>query len=295
MKANFEGIFVPNITPFKNGEIDEDGLRRVIKYLIKNGVDGLVPNGTTGENTTLSDEEQKRVLEIVMDEVNGKVPVIAGTGTNNTHHTIKLTQQAEQLGVDGVLIVTPYYNKPTQQGLLEHFKKIASSTKLPIILYNIPGRTSRNLDTETVIELSKIKNIVGVKEASGNIDQIMDTINDTKDFSVMCGTDELLFLMSCLGGNGAIAAAGHILPNKYKEMHSLIKQGEIEKARKIHYFLLPIIRALFIESNPSPIKGAYELMGICSKETRLPLVPATAKLMSILKSELKRVGLKINS
>lgn len=292
MRSKFEGIFVPNITPFKNGELDEEGLRRVVRYLIKNGVNGLVPNGTTGESTTLSDEEQKRVLEIVLEEANNKVPVIAGTGTNNTHHTIKLTQQAQNLGVDAVLVVTPYYNKPTQQGLLEHFKKIASSTNLPIILYNIPGRTSRNLNIETVIELSKIKNIVGVKEASGNIDQIMDTMKDTKDFSVLCGTDELLFIMSCLGGNGAIAAAGHILPNKFKEMHNLVKLGKIEEAREIHYFLLPMIRALFVESNPSPIKGAYELLGICSKETRLPLVPATDKLMGILKSELKRVGLK---
>lgn len=292
MRKSFEGIFVPNITPFTNGEVDEEGLRRVVQYLIKSDVDGLVPNGTTGESVTLSDEEQKRVLEIVLEEANGKVPVIAGTGTNNTAHTIELTRQAEDLGVDAVLVVTPYYNKPTQQGLLEHFKKVASSTSLPVILYNIPGRTSRNIDTPTVIELSKVANIVGVKEASGDMNQIMDTIKGTKDFSVLCGEDHLLFNMSCLGGNGAIAAAGHILPNKFKEMHNLVRDGKIEKARQLHYLLLPMIRALFMETNPSPIKGAYELLGICSKETRLPLVPATEKLMGVLKSELKRLGLK---
>ncbi|MBI2032486.1 MAG: 4-hydroxy-tetrahydrodipicolinate synthase [Candidatus Levybacteria bacterium] len=292
MLKKFEGVFVPNITPFTNGEVDEEGLRRVVRYLIDNGVDGLVPNGTTGESATLTDDEKKRILKIVLEEAKGKVPVIAGTGTNDTRHTIELTQQAEELGADAVLVVTPYYNKPTQQGLLEHFKKVASSTSLPVILYNIPGRTSRNIDTPTVIELSKVKNIVGVKEASGDINQMMDTIKGTKNFSVLCGEDHLLFTMSCLGGNGAIAAAGHILPNKFKEMHNLVKAGKIEKARELHYFLLPMIRALFAETNPSPIKGAYELLGICSKETRLPLVPATEKLMGILKSELKRLGLK---
>ncbi|MBI2421101.1 MAG: 4-hydroxy-tetrahydrodipicolinate synthase [Candidatus Levybacteria bacterium] len=292
MLKKFEGVFVPNITPFTNGEVDEEGLRRVVRYLIDNGVDGLVPNGTTGESATLTDDEKKRILKIVLEEAKGKVPVIAGTGTNDTRHTIELTQQAEELGADAVLVVTPYYNKPTQQGLLEHFKKVASSTSLPVILYNIPGRTSRNIDTPTVIELSKVKNIVGVKEASGDINQMMDTIKGTKNFSVLCGEDHLLFTMSCLGGNGAIAAAGHILPNKFKEMHNLVKAGKIEKARELHYFLLPMIRALFAETNPSPIKGAYELLGICSKETRLPLVPATEKLMGSLKSELKRLGLK---
>lgn len=292
MRKKFAGIFVPNITPFKNGKLDEKSLRRVVRYLINNGVDGLVPNGTTGESATLNDEEKKRVLEIVLEEVNGKVPVIAGTGTNDTRHTVELTKQAEELGVDAVLVVTPYYNKPTQQGLLEHFKKVASSTNLPVILYNIPGRTSRNIDTSTVIELSKIDNIVGVKEASGDMNQMMDTINDTKDFSVLCGEDHLLFTMSCLGGDGAITAAGHILPDKFKKMHNLIKQGKLEQARKIHFFLLPMIRALFMETNPSPIKGAYELLGLCSKETRLPLMPATPKLMDTLKSELIRLGLK---
>lgn len=292
MRKRFEGIFVPNITPFKNGEVDEEGLRRVVRYLIDNGADGLVPNGTTGESATLSDDEKKSVLEIVMKEANGKVPIIAGTGTNDTRHTIELTGQAEEMGADAVLVVTPYYNKPTQQGLLEHFKKVAASTSLPVILYNIPGRTSRNIDTSTIIELSKVGNIVGVKEASGDMNQMMDVIRGTKDFSVLCGEDHLLFSMSCLGGSGAIAASGHILPNKFKEMHNLIKEGRIEEARELHYFLLPMIRALFVETNPSPIKGAYELLGICSKETRLPLVPASEKLMGILKSELSRVGLK---
>lgn len=292
MRKKFTGIFVPNITPFKNGELDEKSLRHVVRYLIDSGVDGLVPNGTTGESATLNDEEKKKVLEIVLEEANGKVPVIAGTGTNDTRHTIELTKQAEELGADAVLVVTPYYNKPTQQGLVEHFKKVASSTSLPVILYNIPGRTSRNIDTSTVIELSKVNNIIGVKEASGDMNQMMDTIRGTTDFSVLCGEDHLLFTMSCLGGDGAIAASGHILPNKFKEMHYLIKQGKIEKAREIHYFLLPMIRALFMETNPSPIKGAYELLGICSKEVRLPLVPATKKLMDTLMSELIRLGLK---
>ncbi len=291
MRKIFDGIFVPNIVPFKNGEIDEEGLRNVVRYLMKQGVDGLVPNGTTGESATLNDEEKERVLKIVIDEANGKIPIIAGTGTNDTRHTIELTKQAEDLGVDAVLLVAPYYNKPTQLGLLEHFKKVASSTELPIILYNIPGRTSRNIDTATVIELSNVPNIVGIKEASGDMNQVMDTINGTKEFSVLCGEDHLLFSMSCLGGNGAIAAAGHVLPNKYKEIHELIKKGRIEEARKIHYMLLPMIRTLFAETNPSPVKGAYELLGICSRETRLPLVPATEKLMGTLKSELTRLGL----
>ncbi len=287
-----EGIFVPNITPFSNGQVDIGGLRRVVGYLIGRGVDGLVPNGTTGESATLSDMEKRRVLEIVIEEVNGRVPVIAGTGTNDTQHTIELTQQAEELGADAVLVVTPYYNRPTQQGLLEHFKKVASSTDLPVILYNIPSRTGRNIDTPTLVELSRVENIVGVKEASGDMNQVMDTIKSTKNFSVLCGEDHLLFPMSCLGGNGAIAASGHILPERFKKMHSLVQEGKIDEARELHYFLLPMIRALFMETNPSPIKGAYELLGICSKETRLPLVPATEPLMDVLMSELKRLELR---
>lgn len=288
----FKGVFVPNVTPFKNGKIDEGGLKAVVNYLIENGATGLVPMGTTGESATLSHEEHRKVLSLVIDEVNGRVPVIAGAGSNCTAEAVPLTKYAEDAGADAILSIGPYYNKPTQQGIIEHFKAIAKSVKIPVLIYNIPGRTARNIEVSTIIELSKVNNIVGVKEASGDINQVMAVINGTKEFSVLSGEDHLTFTVCCLGGQGAISAAAHILPKEWVKMCKLIEEGKIAQAREIHYKLLPITRALFFETNPSPVKTALKLMGVIeTDEVRLPLVPSTEKCTELLKTELKKLNL----
>ena len=289
-KVLFKGVYVPIITPFtEKNELDVKGLAHLIHYYIEQGVSGIVPCGTTGESPTLSHEEHRRIIDITIQEVNKKVPVIAGTGSNNTAEAIALTKHAQKAGADAVLMVSPYYNRPTQAGIIAHFTTIAQNTQLPIILYNIPARTGRNIDTATIIELSKIPNIVGVKDCSNDINQLMDLITGTQNFSILTGEDHQIFITCCLGGHGAIAASAHLMTKDFIQMVAYTEQGMIAEARALHYKLLPLVRALFYESNPAPIKSALTMLGLPAGTPRLPLLPATDKCEQLLRNVLKQV------
>jgi 4-hydroxy-tetrahydrodipicolinate synthase len=295
-RKDFRGCHVPLVTPFKDDySIDEDGLRRLVNHLIEvEKVDGLVPCGTTGESPTLDHKEHGRVIEIVIEETRGRVPVIAGTGSNSTKEAIDMTRHAEDAGADASLQVCPYYNKPTQAGIIAHFEEIVKSTSLPIFIYNIPGRTGRNIEPNTVIELSKIDNIIGIKDACGDITQTMDIIRATRDrpspFYVLSGEDALTFSLMCLGGHGVICAVGNVIGREYREMVHLLLEGKIEEAREIHYRTLPVVKALFIETNPVPVKEAMNMMGLPAGKLRLPLVPMKPENREILRKALMDLG-----
>ncbi len=293
---NVKGCIIPIITPFDDrGEIDEPALRKLVNYLIEEqAADGIIPCGTTGESPTLSHEEHHRVIEIVHDEVAGRVPVIAGTGSNCTREAIEMTQAAEKVGVAASLQVGPYYNRPSQEGLYQHFKAIAESTSLPLILYNIPARTGRNIEPETVIRLAEIDNIVGIKEASGNILSAGTIIKGTRekglDFHVYSGEDAVTFMILCLGGSGCIAAVGHVLGKEFSQMCRLVWEGKVEEAREIHYRVLPLVEALFCEPNPTAIKQALKWMGQPAGTLRLPLTQLSPNGMQILRTAMVRLG-----
>lgn len=288
----FRGIFIPLVTPFYEGEIDWESLERLVEYYIEKGVDGLVPCGTTGESPTLSEEEHIEVIRFVVEKTAGRTKVIAGTGSNETKKAVEFTKEAERLGADGALVVCPYYNKPTQEGIYAHYKKVAESTALPIIVYNIPGRTGRNIEVKTLLRIAELENIVGVKEASGDINQLMDVIKQRPDgFSVLAGEDHLIYINCVLGGDGAIAASAHVLPEDFKKMCELAWKGNAQKAAKIHFKLLQLVRYFFTETNPSPVKTALKIMGLIrSDEVRLPLVPTTPELASKIREELQKLG-----
>ena len=293
MAPAFEGIYVPNVTPFVDGRLDRPGLERVLGHLIDNGVDGVVPTGTTGETATLTDEEKREGWAASVEFAAGRVPVIAGAGTNDTRHTIELTAMARDSGADAVLLITPYYNVPTQDGLYAHFAAVAASTELPILLYNIPGRTGVNLEPATTARLAAIDNIVGVKESS-NLEQIMAVIASTEEFSVLCGEDQLILASACLGAHGAISASVHIHPASFVAMFWLVREGRLGEARTLQYLFQPTIKLLFSESSPSPLKAACEMLGLCTKEVRLPLLPATDELTAALRRELVHLSDELN-
>jgi len=287
-----KGLFAPNITPFSAQSVDEPALRRVLDYLIEGNASGLVPCGTTGESATLTHDEHRRVIEITIEHAAGRVPVIAGTGSNSTAEAIELTKHAENAGADAALLICPYYNRPTQDGLIAHFTHVAEATSLPLIMYNIPSRTGINMTAATTAVLSRVPNIVGIKEASGDLHQVAAIIEQADpDFAVLSGDGNLTFLICCLGGAGAILADAHILPGEWRRMVELIAAGNIADAREIHYRLLPATRALFLETNPAPVKAALELMGIAPADTRLPLLPATDRCRAALREELGKLGL----
>lgn len=290
---DFSGCHVPLVTPFKDDyTLDEKGLRRLINYLIEEEkVDGLVPCGTTGESPTLDHEEHHRVIEITIKETGGRVPVIAGTGSNSTQEAILMTRRAEDAGADATLQVGPYYNKPTMDGMLAHFEAIAQNTRLPIFIYNIPGRTGRNIDPQTLIKLSEIDNIIGIKDACGDLNQTMEVIQGTKrkgkTFFVLSGEDALTYPIMALGGDGAISAVANVIGREYTEMCRLMKEGKWEEAREIHYRTLPLVNALFIETNPAPVKEALNMMGLPAGPLRLPLVPLRPANRERLRQELQ--------
>ncbi|KAA0258971.1 4-hydroxy-tetrahydrodipicolinate synthase [Deferribacter autotrophicus] len=292
----FKGSIVAIVTPMKNGDVDEDKLRELVEFQIANGTDGIVPCGTTGESATLTYEEHCKVIDIVIDQVKGRVPVIAGTGSNSTHETIYLTNHAKEAGADAALVITPYYNKPTQKGLYEHFKAVAEAVDIPIILYNVPGRTAVNMLPDTVIELSKIKNIVGIKEASGSLDQAAEIIAGTNDdFLLLSGEDSLTFSLLCLGGDGVISVATNIVPDMMAELVDSFFAGDIEKARSLHYKLYPLFKAIFLETNPIPVKKALYLMGMIEDDIRLPLVTMTEANTEKLRKVLLDLGLNLKN
>jgi len=268
----FKGAIVAIVTPFKEGKVDEGALRELIEFQIANGTDGIVPCGTTGESSTLSHDEHDRVIEITIDAAEKRVPVIAGTGSNSTDEALRLTRHAYEAGADGALLVCPYYNRPTQEGLYQHYKTIAENVPIPIVLYNIPGRTGVNLLPETVARLSKIDNIVGIKEASGSLTQIGDVINLCGDDFVLISGDDIITLpILALGGRGVISVASNVAPADVAAMIDAFEAGDVKRARELHYKLSPLISALFIETNPVPVKAALAMMGKIEYEVRLPL------------------------
>lgn len=279
----FAGSLVALITPFRPGasgdeagEVDEERLRALVEYQIRNGTSGLVPCGTTGESVTLSEEEHERVVRIVVETANGRVPVIAGAGSNSTAHAIHLSKAAKRAGADALLIVTPYYNKPTQSGMYLHFEAIAKAVDLPIVVYNIPGRTSINLFPETLARLSKIDNIVGVKESTGVMDQVSQTVALCgPDFSVLSGDDSLTLPIMSLGGSGVISVIANVAPRATCELVAAMAAGDAAKARELHYRLFDLCRTMFIETNPIPVKTAAGILGLCSPAMRLPMSPMT--------------------
>ena len=290
----FQGSIVALVTPFKQGELDEKALRDLVEFHIAEGTNAIVPCGTTGESATLSHEEHCRVIEIVIDQVKKRLPVIAGAGSNSTKEAVFLTEHAKKSGADAVLSITPYYNKPTQAGLYQHFKTIAEQVDIPVVLYNVPGRTGVNMLPDTVIELSKIKNIVGVKEASGSLDQAGAILQHTDDsFDVISGEDSLTFPMMAMGAKGVISVTANVAPKKMAQMCKAVLENNMIEARKLHYELIDLSKAVFYETNPIPAKKAVYLMGLIENEIRLPLVEMTKENTEKLKTVMKNLGIKI--
>jgi len=288
----FKGVYTAIVTPFtKDDRLDEKALRKLIGLQIEAGVQGLVPVGTTGESPTLSVEEHRRVIEIAIDEARGRVPVIAGTGSNSTAEAIELTAFALEAGATASLQVAPYYNKPTDDGFLRHFTAVAEKVDLPLIVYNIPGRTGKNIETAVVLELAKHKNIVGVKEASGNLTQVMDVIKGRPDgFCVLSGDDNLTLPIMAAGGDGVISVASNLVPGKMAELTGKALAGKWDEARALHYALLPLFKAIFLETNPIPIKAALAMKGLIEETYRLPMCvmkPANREKLKTTLAELK--------
>lgn len=291
-KLEIKGTIPALVTPFKDGEVDFSAFKNHIDFVIEGGVNGVVPCGTTGESATLDEKEHREVIEKTVEYVNSRVPVIAGTGSNSTKEAVNLSRFAEKAGADALLVITPYYNKPSQQGLINHFKTVADSVNLPIIMYNVPSRTGVNLNADTVCTLSEIKNIVGIKEASGNMVQISEIIkNCPDDFVVLSGDDFLTFPILTLGGKGVISVTANVYPSRLVRMVNSALNGEMEEARKIHFELSELSRAMFLEVNPVPVKTALSLMGKISPELRPPLAPLSEGNLEKLKTVLKKYKL----
>ena len=288
----FCGSMVAIVTPFKNDKVDEDSFKKLIKFQISNKTSAIVPCGTTGESATLSFEEHQRVIEITIEAVNKKVPVIAGTGSNSTKEAIKLTRHAAKAGADGALLIAPYYNKPTQEGLYRHFKAISESVDIPIILYNIPGRTGVNMLPETIARLAGIKNIVGIKEASGSLAQMADIVSLCgDDFDLISGDDNLLLPILAIGGKGVISVVANVAPLDAANLIEEFEKGNLKEAKRLHYKLAPLVQAMFYETNPIPVKEALHMMGMITDEIRLPLCPMSEGNRKKLENVIKGYGL----
>ncbi|CAN5250370.1 4-hydroxy-tetrahydrodipicolinate synthase [soil metagenome] len=287
----FSGALTALITPFRAGELDVEALEGMVEHEIRQGIHGLVPCGTTGETPTLSEKEDRTVIETVVRVANGRVPVVAGTGSNSTESAIKYTKMAEDAGADGSLQVAPYYNKPTQEGLYRHFSEIAGNTGLPLILYNIPGRTSVSISAETTARLAETPNIVGTKDATHSMDMISDLRRMCgTEFSILSGDDSLTLPIMALGGNGVISVAANVAPGAMSDLVTALRSAdaaEIDRGRALHYELLPLFRALFLETNPIPIKTAAALIGLCSDEMRLPLAPLSGENLAKMEEVLE--------
>lgn len=290
--ANFQGSITALITPMKDGVVDEDAYRKLIEWQIAEGTNGLVPVGTTGESPTLSHEEHMRVVEICVETAAGRVPVIAGTGSNNTAEAIFLTQHAETAGADAALVVTPYYNKPTQEGLYLHFKAVSDATKLPVIIYNIPPRSVINMTVETMARLSEIDNIVGQKDATADLTRpSLQRAASGKDFIQLSGEDGTALAYMAHGGRGCISVTANVAPKLCSQFQAACLAGDFAKALEIQDILMPLHNALFVESNPSPVKYAAELLGLCSAEVRMPLVEMQDSSKTIVRNAMQKAGL----
>ena len=287
----YRGVLPAIITPFNEDmSLDEEGLKRNVEYLCKTGISGIVPCGTTGESATLTIAEHKRVIEITVE--NSKVPVIAGTGSNNTREAVELTCHAAEAGADAALLITPYYNKPNDRGMFEHFRTVAEKCDIPIVLYNVPKRTGIDLKPELIAKLSQIKNVVAIKEASGSLPQLSQIIEQTqgRDFSVLCGDDDLTLPAMALGAKGVISVVANVAPKKTVAMVDAMLKGDLEKARSLHYQLAPLVRAMFLETNPIPVKTAQKYLGLAGGPLRLPLAEMAPEKEKVLKGLLESLG-----
>jgi 4-hydroxy-tetrahydrodipicolinate synthase len=288
----FSGAFSALITPFRDGAVDERALRELVEWQIQSGIDGLVPCGSTGESATLSHAEHEQVIKLVVDQAHRRVPVIAGTGSNSTAEAIRLTAFAREIRADGALLISPYYNKPTQDGIYRHYKAIASSVDLPLIVYNIPGRTGSNIAPETFARMCEIRQVVGVKEASGSMDQCSDILKFCGDrLTMMAGDDSLTLPLMAMGAKGVISVITNAMPREMHELAAAALAGNFARARELHFSMLPLMRALFVETNPIPIKQACAFMGKCSNEMRMPLLPMTAAPAERLRAAMKELRL----
>jgi 4-hydroxy-tetrahydrodipicolinate synthase len=293
MSTTFSGSFVAMVTPFRNGKVDEAKVRELVEMHVASGTDGLIPCGTTGESPTLSHEEHKRLVEVVVEAARKRIPVVAGTGSNCTAEAIDLTRHAERAGVAGALVVNPYYNKPTQEGLYRHFRAVAESVAMPILVYNIASRTAVNVETATLARLVRdCRNIVGVKEASGSLDQVAQVIAACgPDFAVLSGDDNLTLPCMAIGGHGVVSVIANLVPRETAEMVHAALDGDWKRARELHYKLLPLARAAFLETNPIPIKEAMAMAGMLSAEFRLPMCPMSDANRETLRAILKPYAL----
>ncbi|MCI0526697.1 MAG: 4-hydroxy-tetrahydrodipicolinate synthase [Nitrospira sp.] len=288
----FKGSIVAIVTPFKNGRVDEKALGDLIEFQISNGTQGIVPCGTTGESATLSHTEHNRVIEFIVETARGQVAVIAGTGSNSTDEAISLTQHAKKARANGALLIAPYYNKPTQEGLYQHYKKVAEAVDLPLVVYNIPGRTGVNITPQTFARLTQIKNIVAIKESSGSLQQISEIIHYCGDrFTLLSGDDALALPTLAVGGKGVISVTANIIPSDMVKMVQFFEMGDLQEARRLHYRMFGLFHALFLETNPTPVKTALSLMGRCSAELRLPLCSLSSENLERLKQAMKEYGL----
>jgi len=286
----FKGSNVALVTPFKNGKLDEDTYIKLIHFHIKNGTNGLVPAGTTGESPTLSHGEHEKVIELCVKESDGKIPVFAGTGSNSTEEAISLTTHAEKIGANGALIVTPYYNKPTQEGLYQHYKSINDKCGIPILIYNIPGRSVIDMSVETMARLYELKNIIGVKDATGDLNRVNQTLEKLgKDFLQLTGNDDNAFEFNKRGGKGAISVTANIAPklcSDFQKFSLSSNKDELKEAENLNKILQPLHHAMFVESNPSPVKYAAKILNLCDDDVRLPLVKVTDTTKEIVKKAL---------
>jgi 4-hydroxy-tetrahydrodipicolinate synthase len=288
----FEGTYVAMVSDFKGGELDLAAVRSLARKLIDGGVTGLVPAGCTGEAATLSVQERRAMIEAILEERKTvpQIKVIPGTGTNATASTIELTKMAEDLGTDGAMLITPYYNKPTQSGLIKHYETVASKVDIPLVLYNVPGRTGVNMLPETVAELAKVENIVAIKEASGSVDQVARIVA-ASDITVLSGDDSLTLPMLAVGAKGVVSVAANVVPQEISRMVTAFLHGDVEAAREIHLRVLPLMHVLFVETNPGPVKAALNMLGHGTGQMRLPLVAPAEASKSKVKGILSDLGL----
>ena len=288
----FAGVFTALVTPFREGGLDERALQALIELQIAAGVDGIVPCGSTGEAATLSHPEHRRVVEVAVAAARGRVQVLAGTGSNSTREAIELTRHAKEAGADGALLISPYYNKPTQDGIVAHYAEVARQTAFPLVAYNVPGRTASNVLPDTIARLAEVEQVVGVKEASGDLDQIAHVIAAVPEtFSVLSGDDALTLPLLALGGHGVISTCSNVVPAEVVELVRAFRAGDLARARAVHYRLLPLFDVLFSQTNPIPVKAALALRGLCLDELRLPLLPMSAPSRERLEAVLKELGL----
>ena len=293
MSARFQGSFVAMVTPFRSGAVDEAKLRELVELHVAGGTDGLIPCGTTGESPTLSHDEHRRVVDVVLEAARGRIQVVAGTGSNSTAEAIDLTRHAERSGAAGALVVNPYYNKPTQEGLYRHFRAVAESVAIPILVYNIQSRTAVNVETPTLERLVRdVRNVAGVKEASGSLDQMSQVIAACgPDFSVLSGDDNVTLPLMAIGGHGVVSVIANILPKETAEMVHAALDGDWKRARELHYRLFPLARAAFLETNPIPIKEAMAMAGMLEPEFRLPMCRMSDANRERLRAVLKQYAL----